>query len=354
VTLRAQLFATGIRRLGGPRNGFRCRRADGRGISRVAAARIEALRIPSAWLEVRIASSPAERLQAIGRDAAGRWQYLYRRSYTARRARAHFDRLIDFASALPRLRRAIARDLARPGLPREKALAGAVALLAACCLRPGAQKYARDNGSFGLATLQDRHVAITGDRIRLDFRGKHGKRQQYELRDATLARLVARMKRLPGEEVFKFVDTGDRVRDLRGEYLNVYIQDKMGARFSARMFRTWGGTLMCAQALADALALSPAIRARTPRGDSQRRAALASALRDTAARLGNTLAVCRRAYIHPDLLRAFAAARMQRRAWPQGEPVGTQRRAALDRAERALLALLRSQRRSRGQRGQRL
>src|SRR5712671_878804 len=295
MSLRSHILATGIRRLGGPRNGFRCRRADGRRIATADTERIAALRIPATWTDVHIARSPGERVQAIGRDAAERWQYLYRRSHVQRRSRARFDQLIAFGAALPLLRRTLSRDLARPGLPREKSLACAVALLTTCFLRPGTEIYATLNGSFGLATLRDRHVAVTGDRIRLDFRGKHGQRQRHEVRNARLARIVAAMQQLPGEEVFKFVDARGRVHDVRRAHLNGYIKQVMGELFSARVFRTWGGTLLCAGALARAVRGTAATAVRPMQGEAARHAAVASAVRETALRLGNTVAACRRA-----------------------------------------------------------
>ena len=347
MSLRSDLFATGIRRLGGPRNGFRFRRANGKPISSADAHRIEALRIPSTLTDVHIASSPNERLQAIGRDPAGRWQYLYRRSHTARRSRTRFDRLIAFGEALPQLRRVLARDLARPGLPREKALACAVALLTTCWLRPGTEIYAAENGSFGLATLRDRHVAVEGASIRLDFRGKHGQRQRHEMRDRKLARIVVLMQALPGDEVFKFREPSGTVRDLRSKHLNGYIKQVLGEQFSARYFRTWGGTLLCAGVLARAARRTTAAMAGTPQGARLHHAAVANALRETAARLGNTVEACRRAYVHPGVLRAFERGRTVSTALLRPEALIVGHQAGLDRSERALLVLLRRERSAR-------
>ena len=331
-SLRSHLFATGIRRSGGPRNGFRCRGVTGHRIAAADAHRIEVLRIPAAWTNVHIALSADERVQAIGQDAAGRWQYLYRRSLVVRRSHARFDRLIAFGEALPALRRALARDLARPGLPREKVLACAVALLAACFLRPGTEIYTVENGSFGLATLRDRHVAVQGSRIRLDFRGKHGQRQRLVVQSVTLARIVVAMKRLPGDEVFKFKTAGGHVRDMRRTHVNAYIKQVMGQSFSARIFRTWGGSLWCAGALA-------------------RRVPVASAVRETAALLGNTVVAARRSYIHPDVLRAFARGRTVTASLSRPEALIALRRAGRDRSEQALLVLLRRERAARARSG---
>ena len=341
MSLRSDLIATGIRRSGGPRNGFRFRRANGSAISTADARRIEALRIPATWTDVHIASSPGERVQAIARDAAERWQYLYRASHLARRSRVRFDRLIAFGEALPQMRRVLLRDLARPGLPREKALACAVVLLTTCFLRPGTEIYAAENGSFGLATLRDHHVVVEGSRIRLDFRGKHGQRQRHEVKNSKLARIVTAMKRLAGIEVFKFVDADGQVRDLKRAYLDRYIKQIMCGHFSARVFRTWGGTLLCAGALARAGRHTAGTKERAPHGTLARHAAVASALRETAARLGNTVEACRRAYIHPGVLRAFEQGRTVSAALSRPEALIAEHRAGLDRSERALLTLLR-------------
>lgn len=346
MSLRSDLFATGIRRTGGPRNGFRFRRANGKRIATADAQRIAALGIPRTWTDVRIAASPRERLQAIGRDPAGRWQYLYRPSHVAARSRVQFDRLIAFGEALPVLRRALARDLARPGLSRDKAMACAVALLTTCWLRPGTEIHTKANGSFGLATLRHRHVAVDGTSIRLDFRGKHGQRQRHVVENGRLARIVAAMQRLPGDEVFKFREPGGAVRDLRSNHLNAYIKQALGEPWNARTFRTWGGTLLCAGALARAARHSPATEERTPHGARLRHAAVAGAVRETAARLGNTVAACRRAYIHPGVLGAFANGRVVSAVLSQPEDL-IAARAGLDRSERALLALLRGERAAR-------
>jgi DNA topoisomerase-1 len=341
MSLRSHLLAAGIRRFRAPRNTLRYRRPDGGRLSPADARRIDALRIPRPWTDVHIATSPRAKVQAVGRDAAGRWQYLYLASHTERHTRDRFDRLLAFGNALPALRRTLARDLALPGLPREKALACAVALLSACLLRPGTEIYAAENRTFGLATLRNRHVAVTRDTIRLDFRGKSGRRQRHELRDARLAKIVAAMKGLPGVEVFQFVDAKGRVCDLLARHVNRYIRRAMGAPFSANMFRNWGGTLLFARELARAARHTPAAMLPTPQGAMLRRAAAAAALRATAAQLGNTVAVCRRAYVHPRVLAAFARGRTVP-ATPRRDRSTATGGPGLDRSERALLALLRA------------
>ncbi len=350
MTQRAAIFATGIRRQGGPREGFRYQRAEGGGISEADANRIAALRIPPAWVEVAIARSAREKVQAIGRDAAGRWQYLYLRAHSARRSRAKFDRLITFGEALPGLRRTLERDLARPGLPRERASACAVALLSTCFLRPGSEIYAAENGSFGLSTLRKRHVTVEGDTIRFDYRGKHGRRQRHEVHSRRLASIVRDMKRHSGVEAFKFVDDRGRVRYLNRTLINAYIKRAMGARFSARDFRTWAGTLLCAGALARAPgaahdrangAGAPPQGKDTARDHAKRKKSMAGAVRETAAWLGNTPPMARRSYIHPAVLQAFERGEVVRHALRRPEVLIAGGRAGLDRSEWDLLLLLR-------------
>jgi DNA topoisomerase-1 len=274
MTLTERLERTGIRRRGSKESGFRYVRADGSPVSAADRARIEALRIPPAWRDVAIHPSPNGTLQAVGRDAAGRWQYRYHPAHEARRERKKYARLLTFAEALPRMRRALGRDLARPGLPREKVLACALRLLASCFLRPGSARYAAENESFGVATLRRRHVSVEGSVVRLDFPGKSGKRQMRELDDKQVAAIVRRLAREPGE-VFKYrAETGEWI-DVRRRDVNDYIKETMGARFTAKDFRTWAGTVLCACALARAGAQAGETR-------TARRKKMVAAVRETA------------------------------------------------------------------------
>jgi DNA topoisomerase-1 len=330
-SIRATLERSGIRRRGGPRNGFHYRCADGAAPSRAQLARIERMSIPPAWRSVLIAASPRARVQAIGLDAAGRSQYLYRASHTRRRSRAKFARLVAFGRALPCLRRAFHRDLSRAGLPREKSVAAALLLLTASAMRPGSEAYAAENRTFGLATLRDSHVEIAGARIRLRFRGKRGVLHRQEFTDRRLARLLAAMKALPGRELIAYVDGDGRARDIRRRDLNDYVKREMGAAFSARDFRTWRATLVCAAALHAERGVAPAERER----------AIARAVGVTAAWLGNTPAVAREAYIHPALIAAFRAGRVVARPLAHPAALIERRPTTLDPSERALLTLLR-------------
>jgi DNA topoisomerase I len=332
-TLRAQLQRTGIRRTGGPRNGFRYRRAHGAAVTAAERERIVRLRIPAGWREVVIAPRRDARLQAVGLDAAGRWQYLYHASHTARRARRKYDRVLAFAHALPELRAALRRDLARPALPLERSCAAAVLLLTAAALRPGTDRYARENGSFGLATLRARHVSVNGATVRLAFRGKHGVRQEVVLRGGRLVRLVRAMLRLPGPELFKYRDARGRVRDLRHEHVNAYVKRAMGAKFTAKDFRTLGATIMCAGALAR--------RAEALRGGAgERDAAAREAIAGTARWLGNTPKVARESYVHPAVLAAARQGRVVARALERPETLAERLPRALHPAERAVVRMV--------------
>lgn len=337
ATVRDRLQAGGIRRLGSAARGFRYRGADGSRVSAADVARIRKLRVPPAWREVSIARSPRERVQAIGLDAAGRWQYRYDPAHTVRRAKMKFDRLLHFGAALPTLRRSLRRDLAREGLPMEKAQAAAVMLMSTSALRPGAEEYARDNGTFGLATLRSDHVDIRGARIRLDFRGKHGIQQRQEIRSRLLARLLGEMKRLPGKELLKYRGDDGGLCDMQRHHVNAYVKQAMGSRFSARDFRTWAATLTAAAALK---------RERETAPSTQR--AISAALKETAALLGNTPAVVRNSYIHPGVIDAFRAGRVVSHAIDRPEGLMGHRQVGLSRPERALLALVRGTKRRGG------
>jgi DNA topoisomerase-1 len=333
VTIVERLQEKGIRRTGSPRGGFRYRLPGGGRPSATDLERIEALKIPPAWTDVVIHPSPSAMVQAVGRDRAGRWQYRYHEAQAGRRERRKRERLLRFIEALPKARLAIRRDLARPGLPREKVLAGILKILATCFLRPGSEVYAAKNGSFGIATLRPRHVTVTGDRVRFDFQGKSGKRQTAEIRDRRLARLVRDLVKYPGE-VFKFRSEDGTVVDVRRHHINEYIKETMGERFSAKDFRTWAGTLLCACALAREGAEPGA-------GPAARKRRIAAAIREVAHHLGNTPAVCRASYVFPAVLERFEEGRVIPHTLESVAELAEGGRIRVERCERALLRLLR-------------
>jgi DNA topoisomerase-1 len=332
MTVLERLEDTGIRRRGSKERGFRYVRADGRPATKLEVLRIRLLKIPPAWKDVRIHPAPNASVQAIGKDAAGRWQYLYHQARAARREREKFDRLVRFAQALPAMRRAIARDIALPGMPREKVLACVLRILSTCFLRPGSQVYAEENGSYGIATLRQKHVRVRGDRVEFDFPGKWGKLQHRELKDRRVARIVRELAKVRGE-VFKYRNDAGEWVDVRRRHINEYIREVMGAGFSAKDFRTWAGTLICACALARAGVEDAETRA-------ARKRKVVAAVKETAERLGNTPAICRASYIYPAVLSGYERGRVIERYFDNVEELVHRRAPGLHRTEKALLRLL--------------
>ena len=333
MTIVERLQRKGIQRLGSSKSGFRYQHVGGARPSTQDLERIRALKIPPAWTEVAIHASPSAMVQAVGKDRAGRWQYLYHSAQAARRERTKRERLLRFIEALPKARHAWERDVALPGHPREKVLAGIVKILATCFLRPGSEIYASQNGSFGVATLRPRHVTVRGDRIRFDFNGKSGKRHTREIADRRLARLIRDLVRYPGE-VFKFRSESGSMVDVRRQHINEYIKETMGEAFSAKDFRTWAGTLLCACALAREgpdPGASPTARKRR----------IAAAIREVAHQLGNTPAVCRSSYVFPAVLRRFEEGSVIPHTLESVSELAEGSRVRIERCERALLRLLR-------------
>lgn len=332
MTIIERLQQRGIRRIGSPKRGFRYRAPSGVPAA-TDRARIEALKIPPAWTNVAINPSPAAAVQAVGQDVAGRWQYLYHEAHALRRERKKQERLIRFIAALPRMRRGIARDLRRPGLPREKVLAGILKILGTCFLRPGGKVYTDQNGSYGLATLRRQHVTVVGDRVVFDFIGKSKKRQRRELVDRTIARLVRQLLRYPGE-VFKFQSDDGSMCDVHTGHINAYIKEVMGEQFSAKDFRTWAGTLLCACALART-------GVRDAKTKQERKRRIAEALREVADHLGNTPAVCRSSYVFPAVIRSFERGRVIGEFFEDVAELSNGNARLVERSERALIELLR-------------
>jgi DNA topoisomerase I len=303
MTVIERLQSRGIRRHGSPARGLRYRAPDGTPVNGAHGGRIRHLAIPPAWTEVFVSPSASSAVQAIGRDRAGRWQYLYSEAQTARRERAKRERLLAFLKALPAVRSRVARDLRSDGLSHERVLAAMVRLLLRGFLRPGSHVYARENGTYGLATLRPRHVKVRGRRITLAYPGKGGKAQVREIDDAPAARVVAALLADSGKQVFRYrTDSGEWV-DVRRRQVNAYLREIGGCRITAKDFRTWAGTLVGACALA---------RIGYPADPSaaELRRRVARAMRETSERLGNTPAVCRSSYVSPEVLAAFAKGRL--------------------------------------------
>ncbi|MDV3254099.1 MAG: DNA topoisomerase IB [Lysobacter sp.] len=275
--------------------------------------RIRALAIPPAWTEVWICRTRNGHLQATGRDARGRKQYRYHADWQEVRGNGKFDRIVAFGAALPRLRRRLRRDLAQPGFPRDKVLAIVVALLADTLARIGNDAYVRSNRSFGLTTLRNRHIAfLRGGRAQLRFRGKAGAEHEITLDDARLARLVRRCRQLPGQALFQYRDDDGTLQPVDSGEVNDYLRQAMGEGFSAKDFRTWGGTLEAFRALA-----ATPVPSGPDGGEPSERALTAArnqVVQTVADRLGNTPSVCRKAYIDPVVFDGWLDGRLQRAA----------------------------------------
>jgi DNA topoisomerase-1 len=286
----------GIRRVMGPL-GFKYLRPGGRTIRNAAELkRIRALAVPPAWTNVWICPNRRGHVQATGRDARGRKQYRYHHAWRAHRDETKYDRMPVFAAALPHIRSRTASDLALPGLPREKVLATVVQLLEKSLIRVGNDEYAKDNGSFGLTTLRDKHVDVRGPRLRFEFRGKSGKRHSVDVNDRRLARIVKQCRDLPGQELFQYVDHDGKRQRIGSSDVNAYLKDITSQDFTAKDFRTWAGTVLACAALREL------DRVET---HAQAKKNVVTAIETVAGVLGNTRAVCRKSYIHPGVIDSY-------------------------------------------------
>jgi DNA topoisomerase-1 len=320
----------GLRRVRAGR-GFRYVDADGRPVREASTlARIRALAVPPAWRDVWICSSPQGHIQAVGRDRRGRKQYRYHPRWRAVRDEAKYERMLAFAQTLPELRAQIDADLRRAGLPREKVLATVVRLLEATLIRVGNDEYARHNRSYGLTTMKDRHADVSAHRIEFRFRGKSGRTHVVGVADPRLARIVRKCQELPGEELFQYLDRAGRVRDVQSGDVNDYLRAITRRDFTAKDFRTWAGTVLAAWALAEG---------RTFTTKTQARKNVGRAVEAVASRLGNTVAVCRKCYIHPGVLDSYLDGSLARALRSAAEGVRREAR-GLSRREAAVLALL--------------
>ena len=259
--------------------------------------RIRSLALPPAWEQVWICPAANGHLQATGVDAKGRRQYRYHPQYRLIRNHTKFNRMLDFAKALPSIRSQVERDLAKPGLSREKVVATVVALLERTLIRVGNEEYVKENSSFGLTTLRDRHVRIDGSTLRFHFRGKSAQMHEITLEDKRLARIVRDCRDLPGYELFQYQDDFGEIHSVDSADVNGYLREITGDDFTAKDFRTWAGTVQTALTLA---ATGPF----ETQAEAKRN--IVQAIKDTAARLGNRPATCRNYYVHPAVLESYA------------------------------------------------
>ena len=276
--------------------------AKGRPVTEMKALdRIRALVIPPAWAEVWIARSARGHIQATGRDERGRKQYRYHDLWAAARAQTKFARMAAFGRALPALRARVDQDLQRRGLPREKVVATVVRLLETTMIRVGNDQYAKANKSFGLTTLRGRHLHLHGSEVAFEFKGKSGVQHRTKVHDRRLARVIRSIQELPGQRLFQYLDEHGERHAVESGDVNAYLREATGEHFTAKDFRTWAGTL----AASKALSMHPA-----PTTAREAKKTVTLCVKATAGLLGNTPAVCRSAYIHPAVVKAFIARRL--------------------------------------------
>ncbi|HEU5013173.1 MAG TPA: DNA topoisomerase IB [Roseiflexaceae bacterium] len=305
---------------------------DGRTIKDAATLeRIRKLAIPPAYTSVWICPDPNGHIQATGRDAKGRKQYRYHPRWREVRDENKYGRMIAFGKALPGIRERVEQDLERKGMPREKVLAAVVRLLETTMIRVGNDEYAKSNHSYGLTTMHDKHVQVKGAKIQFKFRGKSGVRHTISLADKRLANIVQRSKDIPGQELFQYIDEDGKRQDITSGDVNDYLREISGQDFTAKDFRTWSGTLLAAMALQEFEAFDK---------QSQARKNVVQAIERVAERLGNTPSVCRKCYVHPEVLNSYLDGSLLTFWKEQAEQELKENLGSLRAEEAAVLALL--------------
>jgi DNA topoisomerase I len=296
----------GLRHVSDARPGIR-RRKSGKGFtytrpdgSRVTEAdvlrRIKSLAIPPAWTDVWICSSADGHIQATGRDAKGRKQYRYHGRFREVRESTKYEHVVEFAEALPAIRATVREHMALRGLPREKVLATVVHLLETTLIRVGKDDYARQNNSYGLTTLKTRHVAVEGNEVRFRFTGKSGKQWSLRVRDRRIAKIIRACQDLPGQELLQYLDDEGQPQDVTSSDVNAYLKEITRKDITAKDLRTWAGTVLAAMALNEVKSFDTAAQAKRN---------LRTAIENVAARLGNTATICRKCYVHPEVLTSY-------------------------------------------------
>lgn len=270
--------------------------------------RVKKIGIPPAWTDVWICPSPLGHIQATGRDARKRKQYRYHPTWRAFRDENKFDRMLDLGQALPRIRHRVMSDLRKQGLPREKVLATVVRLMDLTSIRIGNEAYARLNESYGLTTMTPGHVDINGTRVEFKFKGKSGKFHRISIRDRQLARIIKRMTDLPGEELFQYLNGDAKPRSISSDDVNAYLKEISGQDFTAKEFRTWAGTVLAVRELQE-----------LGQFETERQAArqVVAAIKAVAKELGNTVAICKKCYVHPAVVQSYLDGTLFQ-AWEHG------------------------------------
>jgi DNA topoisomerase-1 len=259
--------------------------------------RIRKLAIPPAWTDVWICSKSNGHLQATGRDAKGRKQYRYHPAFREIRDTTKYEHIVEFAKSLPAIRAKVKEHMGLNGLSRDKVLATIVDLMEATLIRVGNDSYAKDNKSYGLTTLRNRHVAVNGSDLKFHFKGKGGKTWRLQVRDRRIARIVRACQELPGQELFQYFDESGELRNVTSSDVNSYLREITGREISAKDFRTWHGTVLAALALHEVEGFE---------GKAALKRNIKAAIEQVAARLGNTVTICRKCYVHPEILQAYA------------------------------------------------
>jgi DNA topoisomerase-1 len=277
--------------------GFTYTRADGSRLTDAAVLRrIKSLAVPPAWTDVWICSFTDGHIQATGRDARGRKQYRYHPRFRQLRESTKYEHVVAFADALPRIRGRVREHMALRGLPREKVVATVVHLLDTTLIRIGNDDYARHNNSYGVTTLKSRHVAVNGNEVRFRFTGKSGKQWSLQLRDRRIAKIIKACQELPGQELLQYLDEEGKAQGITSSDVNAYLRAITGADITAKDFRTWAGTVLTAMALSELPGHESATEAKRN---------LRNAIKDVATRLGNTPTICRKCYVHPELVTTY-------------------------------------------------
>lgn len=321
----------GIRRLRCGK-GFRYTDANGKAVrDKETLKRIRSLVIPPAWTRVWICASANGHLQATGRDARGRKQSRYHPRWREVRDETKYERMREFAAALPAIRARVAQDLALPALPRQKVLATIVSLMEQTHIRVGNAEYAKENGSYGLTTMRSKHVEVKGTEVTFSFQGKSGVRHTVSLRDRRLAKIIRRCEELPGYELFQYVDGDGTRHNIDSADVNEYLREITGQHFTAKDFRTWAGTVMTCDLLREMVPFE---------SEAQAKKNVVAVIKQVAAKLGNTPAVCRKCYVHPAVLEAYLGGMTKQEATRELDKEIARHESALRDEERALVELL--------------
>jgi DNA topoisomerase-1 len=313
--------------------GFTYAKADGTRISDPdIIKRIKSLVIPPAWTEVWICPFANGHIQATGRDARNRKQYRYHPAFREVRESTKYERVVGFANALPAIRERVRRDMSKRGLPREKVLATVVHLLETTLIRVGNDDYAKQNKSYGLTTLKNRHVEVDGSDVRFRFVGKSGKQWSLQVKDRRVAKIIKACQDLPGQELLQYIDEDGKPQSVSSSDTNAYLREITGQDFTAKDFRTWAGTVLAALALKELQSFDSTAQAKRH---------MRAAIERVAARLGNTPTICRKCYIHPEIITLYLDGRLAQEIKLEVESELRDDLAGLQPEEVAVLAMLR-------------